>query len=79
MAPNAGGVDTLAGRLREAGGAGPAARTRLYGEIERQIIGQAYAVPLYVASYRLAATRNLRGISWATNAKPNLYDVSLGP
>jgi peptide/nickel transport system substrate-binding protein len=72
-------VDSLDGKLSEAVGAPDEVRKRLYGEIERQIIDQAYAVPLYVAAYRLAATKNLHGISWATNAKPNLYDASLGP
>jgi peptide/nickel transport system substrate-binding protein len=74
---NAARVDSLDAKLNEAVGASGEARRRLYGEIQRQIIGQAYAVPLYVAAYRLAATRNLHGISWATNAKPNLYDASL--
>jgi peptide/nickel transport system substrate-binding protein len=72
-------VDSLDATLSEAVGAPDEERKRLYGEIERQVIAQAYAVPLYVAAYRLAATRNLHGISWATNAKPNLYDASLGP
>jgi peptide/nickel transport system substrate-binding protein len=74
---NAARVDSLDAKLNEAVGASGEARQRLYGEIQRQIIGEAYAVPLYVAAYRLAATRNLHGISWATNAKPNLYDASL--
>jgi peptide/nickel transport system substrate-binding protein len=76
---NAARIDSLDGKLSEAVGASGEARRRLYGEIQRQIIGQAYAVPLYVAAYRLAATRNLHGIGWATNAKPNLYDASLAP
>jgi peptide/nickel transport system substrate-binding protein len=72
-------IDSLDGKLNEAVGASDEVRKRLYGEIQRQIVDQAYAVPLYVAAYRLAATKNLHGISWATNAKPNLYDASLGP
>ena len=38
-----------------------------------------YAVPLYVAAYQLGASRKLKGISWATNAKPNFYDAWLAP
>lgn len=72
-------IDTLDGKLNAAVGASDEERKRLYGEIQRQIIDQAYAVPLYVAAYRLAATKKLHDISWATNAKPNLYDASLGP
>jgi peptide/nickel transport system substrate-binding protein len=72
-------VDSLDEKLNEAVGASGEARQHLYSEIQRQIIGQAYAVPLYVAAFRLAATKNLHGISWATNAKPNLYDASLAP
>jgi peptide/nickel transport system substrate-binding protein len=72
-------VDSLDGKLNEAVGASEEARKRLYGEIQRQVIDQAYAVPLYVAAYRLGATKSLHGLSWATNAKPNFYDASLGP
>jgi peptide/nickel transport system substrate-binding protein len=72
-------VDSLDAKLDEAVGAPDAVRKRLYGEIQWQIIGEAYAVPLYVAAYRLAATKHLHGVSWATNAKPNLYDASLDP
>src|SRR5262249_27053065 len=72
-------IDGLDGKLSEAVGASDELRKRLYGEIQRQIIGQAYAVPLYVAAYRLAATKHLHGINWATNAKPNFYDASLEP
>jgi peptide/nickel transport system substrate-binding protein len=72
-------VDSLDGKLSEAVGASGEVRQGLYGEIQRQIIDQAYAVPLYVAAYRFAATKHLHGISWASNAKPNLYDASLAP
>lgn len=72
-------IDSLDAKLNEAVGASDAARKRLYGEIQQQVIDQAYAVPLYVTAYRFAATKTLHGISWATNAKPNLYDASLGP
>jgi peptide/nickel transport system substrate-binding protein len=72
-------VTGLDEKLTEAVGASGEERKRLYGEIQRQIIGQAYAVPLYVAAYRLGASKGLHGVSWATNAKPNLYDASLSP
>jgi peptide/nickel transport system substrate-binding protein len=72
-------VTSLDEKLNEAVGASDEARKRLYGEIQQQIIGQAYAVPLYIAAYRLGASKRLHGISWATNAKPNFYDASLSP
>ena len=46
---------------------------------QRLIIEQAYAVPLYVPAYQLGASKRLRGISWASYAKPNLYEASLEP
>lgn len=72
-------IDSLDAKLNQAVGGSDEARKRLYGEIQQQVIDHAYAVPLYVAAYRFAATKSLHGISWATNAKPNLYDASLGP
>jgi peptide/nickel transport system substrate-binding protein len=72
-------VNSLDEKLNQAIGASSDERKRLYGEIQQQIIGQAYAVPLYVAAYQLGASKRLHGISWATNAKPNLYDAWLSP
>lgn len=72
-------VTSLDETLNRAVGASGEERKRLYGAIQREIIGQAYAVPVYVAAYRLGASKGLQGISWATNAKPNLYDASLSP
>lgn len=72
-------VSSLDEKLNEAVGASSDERQRLYAEIQRRIIGEAYAVPLYIAAYHLGASKRLRGISWATNAKPNLYDASLDP
>jgi peptide/nickel transport system substrate-binding protein len=72
-------VSSLDAKLNEAIGASAEERKRLYGEIQREIITEAYVVPLYVASYRLAAAKTLHGITWATNAKPNFYDASLDP
>lgn len=72
-------VTSLDEKLNEAVGVSGEERKRLYDEIQRQIIGQAYAVPLYVAAYRLAASKRLHGVSWATNAKPNFYDAWLSP
>lgn len=65
--------------LTKAIGAAGDERQRLYGQAQAEIIGQAYAVPLYVAAYQLGASRKLQGISWATNAKPNFYDAWLAP
>ena len=72
-------VNRLDETLTRAVGAPDEERKRLYGEVQREIIAQAYAVPLYVAAYRLGASKRLQGISWATNAKPNLYDATLSP
>ena len=72
-------VTRLDDTLNKAVGASDEERKRLYAEVQREIVGQAYAVPLYVAAYRLGASKRLNGISWATNAKPNLYDASLSP
>jgi peptide/nickel transport system substrate-binding protein len=80
--PNGSDAARVAGldaKLNEAVGAKDEERKRLYSEIQREIIGKAYAVPLYVAAYRLAASKKLHGISWATNAKPNFYDATLDP
>lgn len=81
--PPRGGNMTRVTRLDEtltrAVGAPDDERKRLYAELQREIITQAYAVPLYVAAYRLGASKRLQGISWATNAKPNLYDASVAP
>ena len=72
-------VSSLDETLSKAVGASAAERKRLYGALQREIIEKAYAVPLYVAAYRLGASKRLHGISWASNAKPNLYDASLSP
>jgi peptide/nickel transport system substrate-binding protein len=72
-------VSSLDSELEQAIGASDEIRKRLYAEIQRKIVDQAYAVPLHVAAYRFAATKHLQGVSWATNAKPNLYDASLVP
>ncbi len=70
-------VHTLDDKLRKAVGASDSERKRLYGEIQREVIEHAYVVPLYIPAYQLGTTKNVHGISWATNAKPNFYDVWL--
>lgn len=72
-------VKSLDDILTKAIGATGDERRRLYGQAQAEIIGQAYAVPLYVAAYQLGASKKLQGISWATNAKPNFYDAWLAP
>ena len=72
-------VNSLDDRLSQAVGVSGEERQRLYHEVQEEIIGQAYAVPLYVAAYQLGASKTLHGISWATNAKPNFYDAWLSP
>jgi peptide/nickel transport system substrate-binding protein len=70
-------VKSLDEILTKAIGASGEERQRLYGQAQAEIIGQAYAVPLYVVAYQLGASKKLQGVSWATNAKPNLYDAWL--
>jgi len=72
-------VTSLDEDLNKAIGVSSEERQRLYSQIQKQIIGQAYAVPLYVAAYQLGTAKRLHGISWATNAKPNFYDAWLSP
>ncbi|MFT4185567.1 MAG: ABC transporter substrate-binding protein [Rhizobium sp.] len=72
-------VNSLDEKLSKAIGASDAERKQLYGEIQTEIIEQAYAVPRYIAAYQLGASKKLLGISWATNAKPNFYDAWLAP
>ncbi|WP_050568475.1 ABC transporter substrate-binding protein [Dickeya chrysanthemi] len=66
-------------KLRKAIGAGDAERQQLYSEIQRELLDQAYAVPLFVPAYQLGLSKKVQGISWATNAKPNFYDVWIKP
>ncbi|MEP7453630.1 ABC transporter substrate-binding protein [Phyllobacterium sp. SB3] len=61
--------------LTRAVGASDEERRELYAKAQKEIITEAYAVPLYVAAYQLGASKKLQGISWATNAKPNFYDA----
>jgi peptide/nickel transport system substrate-binding protein len=72
-------VSSLDEKLDKAVGFSGEERKRVYGEIQQEIIDQAYAVPLYIAAYRLGASKRLHGVNWATNAKPNLYDAWLSP
>ncbi len=74
---NASRVKSLDEKLTKAVGASDAERKKLYAEIQKEVIDQAYAVPLFVAAYQLGASKDLHGISWATNAKPNFYDAWL--
>ncbi|EIC86154.1 ABC transporter substrate-binding protein [Serratia sp. M24T3] len=70
-------VSSLDDKLIQAQGAPDAQRKQLYSEIQHQLISQAYVVPLYVPAYQLGITKQLHGVSWATNAKPNFYDAWL--
>ncbi|MBB3609717.1 ABC transporter substrate-binding protein [Rhizobium sp. BK602] len=72
-------IASLDDKLSKAIGASDAERKQLYGEIQAEIIEQAYAVPRYIAAYQLGASKKLLGINWATNAKPNFYDAWLAP
>lgn len=70
-------VSALDDKLKLAVGAPDEQRKQLYSEVQRQVIDQAYVVPLYVPAYQLGISKNVHDISWATNAKPNFYDVWL--
>lgn len=72
-------VNTLDKQLSEAVGTNDKERERLYHEVQHQIIDQAYVVPLYIPAYQLGVSKQVRGINWATNAKPNFYDAWIKP
>ncbi len=72
-------VNSLDDKLARAVGAPDAERKRLYGEVQAEIIDQAYAVPISIPAYQLGASKRLHGLSWTTNAKPNFYDAWLSP
>ncbi|MFS8048108.1 ABC transporter substrate-binding protein [Rhizobium sp. BR 314] len=74
---NASRTKSLDEKLNKAVGATDAERKQLYADVQKEIIEQAYAVPLFVVAYQLGAAKALHGISWATNAKPNFYDAWL--
>lgn len=68
-------VNTLDDKLAQAVGASDSERQRLYQEVQHQVIDQAYVVPLYIPAFQLGLSKQVHGVSWATNAKPNFYDV----
>ncbi|WP_421595648.1 ABC transporter substrate-binding protein [Rahnella sp. PD4] len=70
-------VNALDDKLTLAIGAPDAQRKQIYSDIQRQVIDQAYVVPLYIPAYQLGISKKVQGISWATNAKPNFYDAWL--
>jgi len=70
-------ISALDDKLTQAVGAPDAQRKQLYSAIQREVIEQAYVVPLSVPAYQLGISKKVHGISWATNAKPNFYDVWL--
>lgn len=72
-------VNTLDKQLSEAVGTNDKERERLYHEIQQQIIDKAYVVPLYIPAYQLGVSKQVQGINWATNAKPNFYDAWIKP
>ncbi|SFM35590.1 ABC transporter substrate-binding protein [Methylobacterium pseudosasicola] len=72
-------VTALDAALTQAVGAPDAVRGGLYRQIQAEIIGSAYAVPLYVPAFQLGASKRLNGISWTANAKPSFYDAWLAP
>lgn len=61
--------------LAAAVGAPDEERAELYRQVQEEIIGEAYAVPLYVNAFLLGVSSSLHDVSWATNAKPIFYDA----
>lgn len=70
-------ITQLDAKLREAVGASDERRKQLYSEIQQDIIGKAWVVPLYIPAYQLGLSKKVHGVNWATNAKPNFYDTWL--
>ena len=72
-------VKALDSKLEAAVGASDEERKRLYFEIQREVIDQAYALPVYIPAFQLGKAKQVQGINWATNAKPNFYDAWIKP
>ncbi|MCU5772273.1 ABC transporter substrate-binding protein [Erwiniaceae bacterium BAC15a-03b] len=68
-------VSSLDSKLEQAVGADDAQRNTLYQQIQREVIEQAYVVPIYIPAFLLGQSKQVQGINWATNAKPNFYDA----
>ncbi|GLW36115.1 peptide ABC transporter [Pectobacterium carotovorum subsp. carotovorum] len=68
-------LNILDERLRKAVGAGDEERKRIYTEIQHEIIDQAYVLPVYISAFQFGVSKQVQGITWATNAKPSLYDI----
>lgn len=68
-------VSELDSKLRTAVGATPAERQKLYSEIQHTLIEKAYVLPVAVPAFQLGLSKQVHGVNWATNAKPNFYDV----
>ncbi|MEE3651321.1 MULTISPECIES: ABC transporter substrate-binding protein [unclassified Brenneria] len=68
-------ISALDEKLRKAVGAGDAERKQLYTDIQHEVIDQAYVLPVYIPAYQLGLSKQVQGINWATNAKPNFYDA----
>lgn len=54
-----------------------AERDALYGEIQRTAVEEAYSVPGYVLTYRVATSTQLHGLSFDAAAYPEFYDAYL--
>ncbi|OZC86761.1 ABC transporter substrate-binding protein [Rhodococcus sp. 15-649-1-2] len=52
-------------------------REQIYADVQREVIDEAYYVPVYVQAYRLGASNGVHGIKFATNASPLFYDAFL--
>lgn len=68
-------INALDEKLRKAVGASDAERKQIYTDIQREVIDRAYVVPVYIPAYQLGLSKQVQGVSWATNAKPNFYDA----
>ncbi|MCG8709874.1 ABC transporter substrate-binding protein [Brenneria sp. 4F2] len=68
-------ISILDEKLRKAIGASDAERQQLYTDVQHEAIDKAYVLPVYIPAYQLGLSKKVQGINWATNAKPNFYDV----
>ncbi|GAA3666449.1 ABC transporter substrate-binding protein [Microbacterium marinilacus] len=71
-------IDALDDQLAQAEQLPPGAeRDALYGEIQHAVIDEAYSIPVYVLSFRVATSTSLHGIDFDAAAYPAFYDAYL--
>jgi peptide/nickel transport system substrate-binding protein len=55
----------------------PARHAELYGRVERKLVEQAYAIPIYVLLYTVAALREVEGLSIDAHGFPQFHGTWL--